>query len=86
MDEAEILEAMEEVLKKETFTSTEVPGSQELFNEFVDWMNERLEFDLTEECESVFDSEVIEQIVDKLAASDDQVELIGAFISAPFWH
>lgn len=86
MDEAEILEAMEEVLKKETFTSTEVPGSQELFNEFVDWMNERLEFDLLQECEPVFDSEVIEQIIDKLAASNDQVELIGTFIDDPFWH
>lgn len=86
MDEQEILEAMEEVLKKETFSSTEVPGSQELFDEFVDWMDERLGFDLVEECESVFDAPVIEQIIDKLAASDRQVELVGEFISEPFWH
>ena len=86
MDEQEILEAMEEVLQKETFTSTEVPGSYELFSEFVDWMDERLEFDLLQECERVFDSEVIEQIIDKLAASNDQVELIGTFIDDPFWH
>lgn len=86
MDEQEILEAMEEVLQKETFTSTEVPGSYELYSEFVDWMNERLNFDLLQECERVFDSEVIEQIIDKLAASDRQVELVGEFISEPFWH
>lgn len=86
MDEQEILEAMEEVLQKETFTSTEVPGSYELFSEFVDWMDERLEFDLLQECERVFDSEVIEQIIDKLAASDRQVELINEFITEPFWH
>lgn len=86
MDETEILEAMEKVLKKETFTSTEVPGSQELFNKFVDWINERLGFDLMEEMEPVFDAETIEQIIDKLAASDDQVELIDTFISEPFWH
>lgn len=86
MDEIDILEAMEEVLKKETFTSTEVPGSQELFNEFVDWINERLGFDLMEEMEPVFDADTIDQIIDKLAASDHQVELIGTFIDDPFWH
>lgn len=86
MDEQEILEAMEEVLQKETFTSTQVPGSYELFSEFVDWMDERLEFDLLAEMEPVFDADTVGQIIDKLAASDRQVELINEFITEPFWH
>lgn len=85
MDETEILEAMEEVLKKETFTPTK-PYGQKLFDEFVDWMNERLKFDLLDTCESVFDPDVIEEIVDELAVSHYQADVVGMYLEKPFWH